>query len=256
VIRSAWVALNLALATLFFGIIAIIGSLLRIRGRLYYWATQQWSRAVLWASNVPVFAHGMRRIDWNRPQVLVSNHVSFYDVFALAGILPAPYAFVAKKELERIPFFGMAWKAAGHISVDRSDRARAVQSLRHAAESIRTQRSTVIIFPEGTRSLTGTMLPFKKGAFMLASEAGVPVIPVIVRGSAEIQRPGSLRIHPREVHVHFGDPLDPSDFAGQGIEAFIAATRARMEGMLASTGGGDVTAKDAKDAKAADRTLD
>ena len=233
-IRSAWVAINLALATLFFGLIAIAGSLLRIRGRLYYWATQQWSRAILRASAVPVRAHGMSRIDWNSPQVLVSNHVSFYDVFALAAIVPVPYAFVAKKELERIPFFGMAWKAAGHISVDRTDRARAIQSLRRAAESIREARSTVIIFPEGTRSLSGEMLPFKKGAFMLAIEAGVPVVPVVVRGSREIQRPGSLRIRPQEIHVHFGEPLRPEAGEGASVERFVARVRSRMEEMLAA----------------------
>lgn len=231
-IRSVWVALNLAFATLFFGFIAIVGSLLHVRGRLYFWATQQWSRAVLWASAVPVVTHGLDRIDWRCPQVLVSNHVSFYDVFALAAILPAPYAFVAKKELERIPFFGMAWKAAGHISVDRSDRAAAIQSLRRAGESIREQRSTVIIFPEGTRSPTGRLLPFKKGAFMLAMEAGVPVVPVIVRGSAEIQRPGSFYVHPGVIQVDFGEPLDPADYKEGGAESLTSAVRARMEAML------------------------
>lgn len=234
-IRSAWVAVNLALATLFFGLIAIGGSLLRVRGRLYSWATQQWSRAILWASAVPVFAHDMGRVDWRSPQVLVSNHVSFYDVFALAGIVPAPFAFVAKKELERIPFFGTAWKAAGHISIDRSDRASALQSLRRAAQSIRAQRSTVIIFPEGTRSTTGDMLPFKKGAFTLALEAGVPVVPAIVRGSADIQRPGSFRIRPQPIHVHFGAPLLPAEYAEGGIESLMRAVRGRMEEMLDAT---------------------
>jgi 1-acyl-sn-glycerol-3-phosphate acyltransferase len=235
VIRSAWVAINLALSTLFFGLIAIGGSLLRIRGRLYSWATQQWSLAILWASAVPVFSHGMNRIDWEGPQVLVSNHVSFYDVFALAGIIPAPFAFVAKKELERIPFFGLAWKAAGHISIDRSDRSSALQSLRRAGQSIRENRSTVIIFPEGTRSRTEQMLPFKKGAFTLAMEASVPVVPVIVRGSARIQRPGSFRIRPQTIHVYFGEPLHPAEHAGSGVEPFMRTVRERMESMLAST---------------------
>ena len=234
-IRSAWVAVNLALATLFFGLVAIVGSLLRVQGRLYFWATQQWSRAILWASGVPVIPHRMDRIDWSSPKVLVSNHVSFYDVFALAAIVPVPYAFVAKKELERVPFFGTAWKAAGHISIDRSDRASAIQSLRRAGQSIREQRSTVIIFPEGTRSLTGDLLPFKKGAFTLAVEAAVPVVPVIVRGSAEIQRPGSVRIRPQPIHVHFGEPLDPGAYADSGIESLTHAVRARMQEMLDAT---------------------
>ena len=237
-IRSAWVGINIALATLFFGLIAIIGSLLRVRGRLYFWATQQWSRAILWASGVKVVTHGLDRIDWNSPQVVVSNHVSFYDVFALAGVLPAPYAFVAKKELERIPFFGTAWKAAGHISIDRSDRASAMRSLRRAGRSIREQRSTVIIFPEGTRSLTGEMLPFKKGAFTLAAEAGVPIVPVVVRGSAAVQRPGSLHIRPGVIHLHFGEPILPGQVAAPAVEPLLSAVRSRMEAMLAGAADG------------------
>lgn len=237
-IRSAWVGLNIALSTLFFGLIAIIASLLRVRGRVYFWATQQWSRAILWASSVPVFAHGMDRVDWSAPQVLVSNHVSFYDVFALAAVLPTPYAFVAKKELERIPFFGMAWKAAGHISIDRSDRSSARQSLRRAGESIREQKSTVIIFPEGTRSLTGELLPFKKGAFNLSVEAAVPVLPVVVTGSARIQAPGSLRVRPGSIDVYFGEPMHPSDYAQDGMDRYLAAVRERMQEMLAAASTG------------------
>lgn len=238
-IRTAWVMLVTGVATLFFGLIAILGSLLRIRGRLYYWATRQWSRTILRASAVPVVPHGMERIDWDAPRLVVSNHASFYDVFAIASILPSPYAFVAKKELERIPFFGTAWKAAGHISIDRTDRASAIQSLRRAGQSIREQRSTVIIYPEGTRSLTGALLPFKKGAFTLAVEAGVPIVPVIVTGSAEIQRPGSLRVFPRPVHVYFGDPVDPTEYAKGAVEPLMLEVRTRMESMLTRAGGAD-----------------
>lgn len=238
-IRTAWVMLVTGVATLFFGLIAILGSLLRIRGRLYYWATRQWSRTILRASAVPVVQHGIERIDWDAPRLVVSNHASFYDVFAIASILPSPYAFVAKKELERIPFFGTAWKAAGHISIDRTDRASAIQSLRRAGQSIREQRSTVIIYPEGTRSLTGALLPFKKGAFTLAVEAGVPIVPVIVTGSAEIQRPGSLRVFPRPVHVYFGDPVDPTEYAKGAVEPLMLEVRTRMESMLTRAGGAD-----------------
>lgn len=233
-IRALWVAMATAFATLFFGLIAIIGSVLRIRGRLYFWATQQWSRAILRASAVRVIPHGMDRLDWSEPRIVVSNHVSIYDVYALAGILPAPYAFVAKKELERIPFFGTAWKAAGHISIDRTNRASAVQSLRRAGESIRANRSTVIIFPEGTRSTDGRLLPFKKGAFVLAMEADVPVVPVVVKGSAAVYRSGSPRVTPGPIEVIFGEPLQPGKF-GADVEGLMAATRARMASLLGET---------------------
>lgn len=230
-IRFAWVALNTALATLVFGLVAIVASLLRVRGRVYHWATQQWSLAILWASRTPVTTHGMERVDWSRPIVLVANHLSNYDIFAIAGVLPVPFAFVAKKELERIPFFGTAWKSAGHISIDRSDRQRAVQSLRVAGERIRREHSTVIIFPEGTRSRSGELQPFKKGAFVLAMEADATVVPVAILGSDRIVRMDSFSIRPHPIHLHFGEPIAPGAVSG-GTDALLHAARSQMEALL------------------------
>jgi 1-acyl-sn-glycerol-3-phosphate acyltransferase len=208
--------------------VAIGASLLHVRGRIYYVLARSWARVTLWASASPVVIEGMDRIDWSQPKVLVANHISDFDVLALAGSLPVPYAFVAKKELERVPFFGAAWKAAGHISIDRSDREKAVQSLRRAGEKMRREKSIVIIFPEGTRSRTGEMQPFKKGAFVLAQEAGVPIVPVAIRGSDLIKRPGSPRIHPGPIYLHFLPPVQPSAYAGQPVEVLMDAVRGAM----------------------------
>ncbi|HET7322108.1 MAG TPA: lysophospholipid acyltransferase family protein [Longimicrobiaceae bacterium] len=232
-IRTGWAYLNAIFATLFFGAVAIVASLLRIHGRVYFWATQQWGRTVLWASDVPVYTHGMDGVDWEAPQVLVANHTSAYDILALAAVLPGPFAFVAKKELERIPFFGTAWKAAEHISIDRTDRQSAVQSLRRAGEKIRREHSTVIIFPEGTRSRTGELQPFKKGAFMLALEARVSVVPVLIRGSAAIMPAGSRQLHPQPIHLYFDTALHPDEF--EGAEDLMTAVEGRMRAMVART---------------------
>lgn len=227
-IRALWVGINLVLATVFFGLVAIFASLLRVRGGVYTWATSEWARAVLWASGTPVSLHGADDVDWREPQVLVSNHVSWYDVFAIAAVLPVAYHFVAKKELERIPLFGMAWKAAGHISVDRSNRQSAVASLRRAGEKIRRERGTVVIFPEGTRSRTGELQPFKKGAFVLAVEAGVPIVPTVVRGSFDIMPPGRWMVRPRRIHLHFCPPVPTSGYTPGQIDLLVARVRDAM----------------------------
>jgi 1-acyl-sn-glycerol-3-phosphate acyltransferase len=211
-----------------FGLIAIVAALLRYRGRLYFWCTQQWSRAILWASQTPVYVHGLEHLRPDEPRVLVSNHISGYDIFALAAVMPGPFSFVGKKELNRIPFFGLAWQAAGHISIDRSNRARAMGSLRRAADKIRRERSTVIIFPEGTRSRSGQIQPFKKGAFVLALEAGLPVVPAVVVGSDRIQPAGSFRIRRRPVHLYFGEPVPASTFAPGELDALTGSVRSRM----------------------------
>jgi 1-acyl-sn-glycerol-3-phosphate acyltransferase len=215
-------------ATLVLGCVAIGASLLRVRGRIYYHVARSWARVILWASASPVIIEGMDAIDWSVPNVVVANHISDFDVLALAASIPVPYAFVAKKELERIPFFGTAWKAAGHISIDRSDREKAVQSLRRAGEKMRREKSVVIIFPEGTRSRTGETQPFKKGAFVLAQEARVRIVPVAISGSDRIKRPGSPRIHPGPIHLRFLPPMDPSSFAGQPVDRFMDAVRGAM----------------------------
>ena len=216
------------MATLVLGCVAIGASLLRVRGRIYYLVARSWARVILWASASPVIVEGMDAIDWSEPKVVVANHISDFDVLALAGSLPVPYAFVAKKELERIPFFGTAWKAAGHISIDRSDREKAVQSLRRAGERMRQEKSVVIIFPEGTRSRSGELQPFKKGAFVLAQEAGVPIVPVAIRGSDRIKRPGSPRIHPGPIYLRFLPPVHPAAFADQPVDALMGAVRGAM----------------------------
>lgn len=132
-----------------------------------------------------------------------------------------------------VAIVGSLLRAQGHLY---SDRASAIQSLKRAGQSIREQRSTVIIYPEGTRSLSGELLPFKKGAFSLALEAAVPVVPVVVTGSAEIQRPGSLRIRPRPVHVHFGEQVDPAAFPEGALEPLMREVRRRMQEMLRDAG--------------------
>lgn len=236
-IRFAWVMLVTAAATAGYGLVAIGASLFGVRGPLYSRLTRDWARTILRASRTPVVTHGLDEVDWSQPHVLACNHISGYDIFALASVMPGPFAFVAKKELERIPLFGSAWKAAGHISIDRSDRQKAIQSLHRAAEKMRRDRTTVIIYPEGTRSRTGKLQPFKKGAFVLAIQAHVPIVPVVVRDSDLVVRPGSFRVTPRPIHLHFCPRVDPDRFGEQGIDALVSTVRGEMVRVLEENGG-------------------
>jgi len=227
VIRTIWFFLVVAAATIFYGVWSIGASLFGVKGTLYSRLTQSWARAILRAAGVPVTTGGVENVRPDEPQIIVSNHVSWFDIFAIAAVLPLPFYFVAKKELERIPLFGAAWKAAGHISIDRSNRQKAIQSLRDAGEQVRRDRGSVIIFPEGTRSRSGRLQPFKKGAFSLALEAGVPIVPTVVTGSYDIMRPDSWTVHPQTVHLRFAEPVTPapresSDALTERVYAIIA----------------------------------
>jgi 1-acyl-sn-glycerol-3-phosphate acyltransferase len=234
VIRFAWVALVVAVATAGYGLIAIGASLLGRRGDIYFWCTQQWGRAVVRASGAPVVPIGMDRIDWSAPHVLVANHISAYDIVALASVLPVPFFFVGKKELNRVPLFGTAWRAAGHVSIDRSNRNRAIASLKQAGARIRHGRGVIIVFPEGTRSRTGSLQAFKKGAFIMAADAALPLIPTMIIGSDRIQPRGTYRVHPGPIEIRFAEPVDAAEFGPERVDDLTEAVRARMLDMIPS----------------------
>ena len=170
-------------------------------------AARAWASLVLRVAGVRVILENEAVIDSSVPQVLVTNHVSWIDVLVLAAFVPGRYVFVAKKEVEKIPVFGAAVRACGHIYIDRGDKARALASLDIARKRLEEAAPTVIIFPEGTRSNTGELGPFKKGAFVLAIQTGASVVPAAIFGSREVMKRGSFLINSGIVRVHFGEPI-------------------------------------------------
>ena len=232
IIRSIWVALNLLISTFVLSLIVIAAALLRHRGRLYDWVARTWSKWAVWASGSTIEVEGLEHFRQDRPQIIVSNHQSWFDVFALAAIIPKRYRFIAKEELRRIPLFGLAWESAGHISVNRQDRSRAIQALDNAAALMRDDHTAVVIFPEGTRSPTGELLPFKKGAFMMALRTGIEIVPVACLGTRAILRKGDWRVRPGRIIVRFGPPIDSSHFDEEHREQLLRTVRERIETML------------------------
>jgi 1-acyl-sn-glycerol-3-phosphate acyltransferase len=235
-IRTLWTAV-VGLATLAWWGPIVIWEARRGKkdGDWYVAVTRRWVRSVIWASGCPVVVHGRGHIRPGVPQVVAANHISWFDVFALAAVIEEPYHFVAKKELQKIPLFGPALVAAGHIVIDRSNRERAIESLRAAGEKIRRSPGAVVIFPEGTRSRNGRLQPFKKGAFVLAAESGVAIVPTAVTGSFEIMSKGSWRIHKRTIHIHFLDPIPPERVAvlvADGPEPLMELVRARIAAVV------------------------
>ena len=191
-----------------------------------------WCREILRAAGVEVEIEGAEHLEEHRGEILVANHVSWFDVFALAGHLPVSVRFVAKKELEKVPIFGPAWKACGHVSIDRSDRAAAIASLEKAGELIHRNRTTVVMFAEGTRSPDGELKPFKKGPFVLAIQGGVPVVPAAIVGSRGVMPKGAWRIRPGRIRVRIGEPIPVEGLEHEDRDALTVRAHARVAALL------------------------
>ena len=166
-----------------------------------------WSRAVLKLAGVSVRIEGAANLASDGAFIIIGNHESWFDVWALAGCLPIDARFAAKKELELIPVFGRAWRACGHVSIDRGDHDAAIESMSRAGVRIREENLQMVFFAEGTRCRDGTLHPFKKGPFVIAIEGGVPIVPVGLVGSRPIMPKGSCRIRKGTITVRIGEPI-------------------------------------------------
>ncbi|MEJ2678802.1 MAG: lysophospholipid acyltransferase family protein [Gemmatimonadota bacterium] len=230
-IRTTWVAFNAIVATIVLGLPVIGLALLHVRGRFYDFAGRTWSRWILWSAGTRVQVDGGENARRDRPCVLVGNHQSWFDVLAVASSLPRPFHFVAKKELAAVPLWGAAWKAAGHISIDRSDHESAIESLDQAGRQMKAQNAAVVIFPEGTRSVTGELQEFKKGAFMLALRAGVEMVPFGVGGSRVVLPKGQWRVRPGTIIVRFGEPVQTTGLGEDDRDRLIQDVRGRIRNL-------------------------
>jgi 1-acyl-sn-glycerol-3-phosphate acyltransferase len=218
-----------AVATFVVGGSVIIAAMLGIKdkpGGIFEKAPVWWSAAVLWAAGIKVRVHGKENIATGEPHIFASNHVSWFDVPALAKILPR-YKFVAKAELFKVPIFGKGMRAAGMIEIQRENRKAAFGAYEVAADRIRAGNS-VVVFPEGTRGEAYPLRPFKKGPFVLAIAAGVPIVPIVVHGTIEIMPKGSLWAHPGTIDVHLLEPVSTGGVDYDHREALMQTVRTRM----------------------------
>ncbi len=229
-IRVLWYYLVLLISTIYHASGAIIAGIFRVRhhlGGVYDWAGTDWARQVLRAAGTPVHAVGLERIPPGEPVIYASNHSSMFDIWALFATLPGSVRFVAKRELFRIPLLGPAMRAAGHIPIDRTVKARAFEAYDDAARIIKRGFSPVV-FPEGTRSRTGALLPFKNAPFALAIAAQVPIVPVYVHHTFEILPKGAWRLRPRPIRLLVGAAIPTAGLSADDREALRERVRAAI----------------------------
>jgi 1-acyl-sn-glycerol-3-phosphate acyltransferase len=212
------------MATVLFGGLAIISAFLSKSGNLPHLFARAWARSILWVSGVNVSVKGVEHIETDRSYIFMANHQSNFDIPVLLGCLPVQFRWLAKAELFRIPLFGPAMRGCGYISIDRTNRKSAFRSLEQAAKTIR-EGTSVIIFPEGTRSSDGKIKTFKKGGFVLTLNAGVPIVPLVISGTWSVMPRSDLRIRPGRVTLEILPPVDTSQYTRRNKELLMDRIR-------------------------------
>jgi 1-acyl-sn-glycerol-3-phosphate acyltransferase len=229
--RTILYLLALVWATIWHGGACVLGGLFRVpyrRGGYYDRHQTLWARMILKASGIPVRLEGAEHLDMDHAQIVVANHASFFDIMALLAWLPVAPKFVAKKELFSIPIFGQAIKAAGHVRIDRANRKEAFSAYDAATRQMHEHKLTVVVYPEGTRTLSGELLPFKKGPFVFAIESGTTVVPCYVGGAFGIQPKGSIRVRPRPLVIALGPPIPVAGLTLEDRDILLERARQAM----------------------------
>jgi 1-acyl-sn-glycerol-3-phosphate acyltransferase len=233
-LRGQIVLLVAGLTMAFFFFVSLPVMVVTRSGDLPIWfGRRAWSWLGLWMAGARLEVARMPAVPPG-PVIFASNHESALDIWVLFAALPRGFRFIAKQELFRIPIFGWYLRLGGHIPVDRTNRASAVASLRRAGATVRGGTS-LVVFPEGTRSRDGRVQPFKKGPFVVATEAGVPVIPVAISGSGAITPSKVVAVYPGTIRIAAGDPVDPARFPGK--DALLAEVRRRIIDLHRGLGG-------------------
>ena len=175
--------------------------------RLYYMCNAPFSNGILKLAGIKYKATGLENIEKGKAYIYVSNHSSQFDISVLQSSIPGNISMYFKKELAKIPLFGWQLWAGPYVMIDRKNPESARRSLEKAKWLLNERKISVLLFAEGTRSETGEIQQFKRGAFNLAGKVGFPIIPVSISGSHKIMQKGSLKINPGTIKVHFDKPV-------------------------------------------------
>lgn len=228
---TVWVHLNVLMAFFALAYPRVVLSILDPSGNLAHKVARLWARWILASAGITVKVKGKERLLHDRPQVVFSNHSSYFDVFCLLAYLPIQFRWLAKAELFKIPLFGKAMEYGGYLPIDRSNPRRAYQSMSEAARRIRNGTS-IVIFPEGTRSEDGKLREFKSGGAILAIKAQVPIVPVALVGTHEVMPKGTLRVKRRPIELRIGEPIFTEGLTQRERDLVLEKARERIMRLL------------------------
>jgi 1-acyl-sn-glycerol-3-phosphate acyltransferase len=206
------------------GTFSLLGSLVDARGRWQHACARAWSWLILKTSGIRVRVEGLGHVDEGQPLIFCANHQSAMDIPILFVNLPVQFRFVAKRSLFHLPFLGWHLQRSGHIPVVRDRPREALKSMETVAQRIREGKS-VLLFPEGHRSRTGRMLPFKAGSFYIAILAGVPIVPITLNGTRQVLKPDTYHVRPGQTEMIVHPPIPTQGLTLQDVDALSRKVR-------------------------------
>ena len=188
---------------------------------------------VSWLVGAKIINPDSKKLNASAPAIFVTNHTSALDVFIGMALCPYGGCGVGKKEILKIPFFGQAYWLAGHLLIDRSNNAKAIASMAKLSDFVKSKNLSIWIWPEGTRSMDGKLIPFKKGFVHLALETGLPVVPVMLHGAHEIWPAKTMQFYPGNVEVEVLDPIETDKWSKDTVDNHVEHVKSIMAKSLA-----------------------
>lgn len=213
--------------TIIVALITIVGCFFSDSNVFSFYPGMIWSRIALFLTLCPIKVEGKENIDRKgSPYVVVANHQGAFDIFMMYGYLGVPFKWVLKDGIRKIPFVGQACKAAGFIFVDDTKKSSIDYTMK-AAHKVLASDTSIFIYPEGSRTLDGQMIRFKKGAFIMASQLEVPIVPVAIDGSFKVLKRGTLDVYPHKLKLTILPSFKVADFGPAPMNIQLAAREAQ-----------------------------
>ena len=212
----------ISLYTIVLGTISVLSTIVDRRGDFGHKCALAWSWLILKTTGVTVRVEGLERLDPKRSYVFAANHQSIYDIPIVFASLPFQLRIIAKESLGRIPFLGWHLQRTGHVLVDRSKPGAG--TVKKMAKLVAAGHS-LIVFPEGTRSTDGVVARFKGGSFVIALDAGLPIVPISIVGSRHVMLKGQLMVKPGTVSLIVHDPIDTTSIQREAARELADSVR-------------------------------
>jgi 1-acyl-sn-glycerol-3-phosphate acyltransferase len=187
-----------------------------------------WARLNSYFTPMIVTVDGRENIDTRQSYVIVANHQSHFDILVLYGWMGIDFKWVMKMELRKVPVIGIACDRLGHIYIDRSNTEAAIRTIREARKKV-TGGTSVVFFPEGTRSRSGELLRFKKGAFKMAIDLGIPILPVTIMGTRNVLPPNTVNLFPGRVRMRIHPPIDTTRYGADNLKPLMETAKALLD---------------------------